>query len=168
MAELTLAHLKCLLKYDPDTGAWTRLVNRAGAKAGIRAEAPMLNGYRQVVVDRRHYLAHRLAWFYTHGVWPAGDIDHIDRNRSNNSLKNLRVVTRGQNITRAVRKIGKSGLRGAQRRGNRWRGVIGFDGENVHLGYFDTKELAHEAYLTAAKKLFGECAYSGREVAHGR
>lgn len=106
-------------------------------------------------------MAHRLAWFYIHGGWPADQIDHIDMIRDNNRIANLRIATMThQRANQHVRKDSKSGLKGVQKRcDNRWRARITFRGTVYNLGHsFETPEAAHAAYVKKAEELFGEFA----------
>jgi hypothetical protein len=162
---LTLSRLRSLLSYDPETGHFTRLVTRAkNAVAGDIAGTPHNCGYVMICVDRRPYLAHRLAVFYVTGAWPR-EVDHIDMNKSNNRWINLRVATRSQNRanTRA-RADNTHGCKGVTRQKKRWRPQIMVDGKRIQLGLFIRKEDAAKAYLLAAQKYFGEFA---RGADHG-
>lgn len=158
MTKLTLTQAKKLLKYDPETGLFTWAIARpCGVKPGDRAGHLLKDGYVKIIALKKNYLAHRLAWLLSHGEWPDGQIDHIDGNKSNNRLSNLRVATPSQNtFARIKRKPSKSGIRGVALVGNRWKAKIGKDGDLIHLGYFDTPEHARRAYVQAAEKLFGE------------
>lgn len=79
-------YLTSLLSYDADSGVFT---NTRGALAGTLHHS----GYRYIEINGKSYAEHRLAWFYCFGEWPEQQLDHIDRNRSNNSLDNLREVS---------------------------------------------------------------------------
>lgn len=154
MKLLDLARLKAELKYDPTTGDF----RRDGVIAGT-SWAHRNTRYRKISIDGQQYLAHRLAWFYMHGLWPAHEIDHINGNGSDNRIANLRQATRGENSTNSpAQKSNKIGLRGVHfhRGAKRYRAQICKNLKITHLGYFDTAEDAHAAYLTAAHKLHGE------------
>lgn len=89
-SDLTAERLKQVLHYDPLTGEFTRL---AGGSAGsVNGE-----GRLWIRVDTKRYLAHRLAWLYMTGIWPADQIDHRDMDRSNNAFSNLRECSYSQN-----------------------------------------------------------------------
>src|ERR1700738_4035243 len=97
--DLTAEHLRELLNYDPDTGEFRRRASRGGEAAGTLAGCPRRpGGYRIICVDRVIFLAHRLAWLHSYGVWPTKDIDHIDGDKTNNRIANLREATPAQNV----------------------------------------------------------------------
>lgn len=107
------------------------------------------------------YRAARLAWFYVHGAWPKHHIDHINGNRLDNRIANLRDIPRqanNQNIHRSF-KTNKTGFLGVDldKRSNRYRASIRHNGSNRTLGRFDTPEEAHEVYLNAKRLLHEGC-----------
>jgi hypothetical protein len=86
------------LDYDPDTGVFTWKPRPGDKKwnakhVGEVAGSIASGGYRQIMVDRKNYMAARLAWLYVHGEWPKNHIDHINRIRTDDRLVNLRDVT---------------------------------------------------------------------------
>ena len=112
----------------------------------------------------RHY-AHRLAWLFATGEWPKETIDHINGDRGDNRIANLRDVPRRINCEnqRKARSVNRVGLLGVSRAtGNRpgkpYTAFIGVRGKSVGLGYFPTAELAHEAYLAAKRRLHEGCS----------
>lgn len=94
--------------------------------------------------------AHRLAWFYVHGVWPTNEIDHINRNKSDNRIENLRDVTRTVN-QRNLPVWGIVPFRGVRTSKNRFQAQISINGRSKYLGSYKTAEAAHEAFLIACK-----------------
>lgn len=165
MAQQTIsqARLKALLNYDPDTGVFTWKVNRRptiriGDIAGCERR-----GYWVLKVDQHVYFSHRLAWLYVHGVWPTGDIDHINRIRDDNRLSNLRECSRAENCQNTTaRKSNTSGHKGvswvAQRQ--KWVAQIVINGKNVNLGRYSSIEdaiaarrAAEQAHYTHAPRL---------------
>lgn len=159
---LTATRLRELLSYDPETGDFTRLVGRSGprSRAGDVAGCENGQGYIRIYVDGIGYKAHRLAWLYVYGEMPP-ELDHINGNRSDNRIANLRSVTRAQNkMNCRTYKNCTSGLKGAtfNKRAQKWKAQIQRDGKKVGLGYFETAEAAHEAYAVAANALHGEFA----------
>ena len=117
-----------------------------------------MDGYWHVQIGSKLYLAHRLAWFYTRGGWPRDQIDHVDGNRANNRLSNLREATHTQNMqNRKINRNNKCGFKGVARvPSNRWRARIKVSNKSIHLGTFDTRAQAGEAYAEAADKYFGK------------
>jgi len=150
--------LKAHLRYDPETGHFTWLVKMRGpVEAGDRAGRPKPSGYLTIKFQQKDYYAHRLAFFYMTGAWPNVQIDHKNRDRSDNRWGNLRPAT------------------GTQNKGNTTghaRNTSGFKGVSLHvttglwrarlgkrtLGYCKTKEEAHAVYVAAAAEKFGEFA----------
>lgn len=163
-AKLTQVRLKELLHYDPETGVFAWLVSwpQAGIMSGdvaggISGDASKeLNGsgYWRIRVDGVRYRAHRLAWLYMTGDWPHGDIDHENRNRSDNRWINLRPATRVQNgHNRSPSKKNTSGTCGVWERNGRWVAMIRNHGKAVFYGMFYTKEDAVLAIEDARVRL---------------
>ena len=160
--ELTQERLQELLDYDPESGEFRWLVRarpnlREGEIAGCRARSE----YWCISVDGRMYRAHQLAWLYMKGEWGRPVIDHRDGNPLNNRWRNLRLSTRSENSANRPRDVSNtSGFKGVsfdRRRGN-WIARIRKDARDYFLGRFATAEEAHEAYVAAARLLFGEFA----------
>lgn len=107
-------------------------------------------------------MAHRLAWLYIYGEWPIDQLDHINRNTSDNRIENLREATQSQNnANRSANKSKKySPLKGVSfyPDSKRWTASIRINNKNRHLGCFDTAEEAHAAYVAEADQVFGEFA----------
>jgi hypothetical protein len=158
MANLTAERLKELYSYDRETGLFTRLTSRNGSLAGSVCNRVSAEGYVVFSVDGRPYKAHRLAWLYETGAWPKFQIDHKDGCRSNNRINNLREASGSQNkANEKLRKDNSSGFKGAKPHyGGKWQARIGINGKRVSLGYYATAAEAHEAYLAAARREFGE------------
>lgn len=153
---LSQTRLKELLTYDKDTGVFTWRRRRGGkAAVGRCAGARDFYGYVVIRLDGVLYKAHRLAWFYSHGVWPEENIDHINRDKSDNRLKNLRLAGQSLNMHNANRRAGSSGVVGvtwdAQRR--KWHARIKIDYVNKFLGRFDKKDAAIKAREEAVKNI---------------
>lgn len=160
MTELTATRLRELFHYGPFTGAFTRLQSRGSAAAGPVRGIVHPQGYLRFNVDGKIYFAHRLAWLYVHGVWPAGHVDHINGDPADNRIINLREVTRSMNQQnqRRARADSSTGFLGVRNyRGGRFKADIWTDGKTKHLGVFDTAEEAHQAYLQAKRELHPGC-----------
>jgi hypothetical protein len=161
MLQTTQARVKECLDYDPETGAFRWKIKPAGRnKIGSVAGGVSSSGYWCIALDGNRFGAHRLAWLYVHGVLPPADIDHINCDRLDNRLANLRLATRSENMRNSRGLPSASGLKGAHWRAHRkpWRSSIRKDGKRLHLGCFATAEEAHAAYTKAATKLHGEFA----------
>jgi hypothetical protein len=118
-------------------------------------------GYRGVGIDGQRYLEHRLVWFYVHGVWPADQIDHINGDRSDNRISNLREASQSQNNGNC-RKRGNnvSGYTGVfwNTRHAKWQAQIAMNGRNNYIGLFSDIEEAVAARKAAAKRIHGDFA----------
>lgn len=163
--QATQDRLKELLCYDPSTGVFIWKVDRGGmAKADTVAGTIPKGQYCIISIDSIVYPAHRLAWLYVHGEWPKDDIDHINNNRSDNRISNLREATRSQNLQNAsIMSNNTSGYKGVFwiKNKNRWSAQIKINGKRRRLGVFKTALDAHKAYCLAAKEGFGEFANYG-------
>lgn len=159
---LTAMRLREILRYDPETGLFTRLTDRGGRRAGEVAGSQRKDDRRiQIYVDNRNEMAHRLAWLYMTGEWPSEEVDHRDMNPSNNRWSNLRLASHSQNaMNRTKRSDNTTGLKGVYRhyKNGKFRAAIAANKKQYHLGVFDTREEAHAAYEAAAAKLHGEFA----------
>jgi hypothetical protein len=152
---ITQSDLKSVAHYDETVGLFTRTTSAGGFHIGTVMGKTDSYGYRQLTIKGCSYLAHRAAWLYVYGVWPSDEIDHIDGNRSNNAIANLRIVARkgnNQNIKRS-RITNAIGVLGVSKSGRRFTARINANGEQLHLGTFDTTEDAHDAYVTAKRSL---------------
>lgn len=160
--QLSQVELKRLLSYDPGTGIFTRLISwTKDYPVGSIAGRVDKDGYLRITVNRIVYSSHRLAWFYFYGVWPKGNIDHIDMNKKNNKISNLREDDLFENARNKDKLItNKSGYKGVAKntRCNTWRSTITANRKTIYLGSFSNKEDAAIAYDKAAIRLHGEFA----------
>jgi hypothetical protein len=157
---ITAEHLRELLEYDPVTGNFVWKVRHERVLAGAIAGGISSKGYRKIKIDGRAYSAHRLAWLYVYGEWPADQIDHINRQKADNRIANLRPATNAQNQANRLRRCdNNSGYRGVGHRGGRWQACIQLDGRNTCLGTFGTPEEASAAYHAAAVARYGKFAH---------
>ncbi len=153
---LSVKLLRELLHYDPQTGVFTWKVAVAQCIAiGDVAGGLRTDGYLAIKLAGKSYFAHRLAWRYVRGRWPKKHVDHWNGRRADNRFTNLREATKAQNAQN-VRKAyanNQSGFLGVGADKNRWRARIRIDGHLCSLGYFNTPEAAHAAYLAAKRQL---------------
>lgn len=113
------------------------------------------NGYRCISVKCKIYLAHRIVWLMIHGEFPTIQIDHINGNKLDNRISNLREATHKQNQQNKIKpqsdnKIGFLGVH--FNKSGKFRAQICVNKKNKHLGMFDTAKEAHEAYLKAKRQ----------------
>jgi HNH endonuclease len=162
---ITQARLKKLLRYNPKTGKFFwRVIASPDICIGDRA-GWLDNNYWRIKLNGKNYRAHRLAWLYVYGQFPDGNLDHKNRNPSDNRISNLRSASRGQNRANALSSNG-TGFKGVSKvkgmsHGNMWQADLQKDGKRTYLGVFSTPEAAHAAYCAAAKRLHGKFFHAG-------
>jgi hypothetical protein len=149
-----------IVSYDTETGDFTYRINKGIRKAGMKAGSLMTDGYWRLRLDGHEYRAHRLAWLYAYGVWPEMNIDHMNLNKLDNRLANLRLATVSQNTAnQSLSKKSTSGFKGVTlHAGGKWQASIKSMCKFYYLGLFENPEDAHAAYIAAAKELFGKFA----------
>jgi hypothetical protein len=161
-----LAGLEKVLRYDANTGLlyWTVSVLtfiQPGRLAGTLSSS----GYIVIRYNNKKYLAHRIAWYLHTKEDPATfQIDHLDNNKANNKVDNLRLATGAQNSYNATKKSGTlSQYKGVtfSARHSKWVSRIRANGKRRHLGYFTDELEAHQAYCLAAVEMHGEFANFG-------
>ena len=163
---LTQQRLLSLISYDPETGLFHRLWKSSHKRIGTKTT----RGYLAVGVDRRRYLLHRLAWLAHYGEWPAGEIDHINGNRSDNRIANLRTCTRTENLRnrhrpRSDSQSGIVGVGWSHQAGKWWAYIDTGTGKRTHLGLFVDKDEAARVRRAAELRYFGDFAPTYREAA---
>lgn len=153
---ITYKEVSALLEYNPTTGALTwKIDTNREAKAGHPAGCVVRRGYIRVGIKGKSYYAHRLAWLLHYGEWPAQEIDHIDHDRSNNKIDNLRAVDHRDNTkNQTLRKTNTSGVNGVCwfEREQRWVAYVYVAGKPTCLGYFTAFNEAVAARLAANKQ----------------
>ncbi|WP_390549878.1 HNH endonuclease [Qipengyuania sp. MTN3-11] len=150
------------MDYDPETGVMTwkscdefprQWNTRYAGKPAF--STPTARGYLQGSVDGQMLAGHRVAWAITHGAWPTHEIDHINGDRSDNRLINLRDIPHIQNQRNMIiNRSNTSGVMGVNyhKRDRRWRAFIEVRGKSVHLGNFKTINEAAAARKAAERK----------------
>lgn len=157
---ITQERLKEVLDYDPESGEFRWKANRKNAiPVGGVAGSTHRTGYRQIKIDGILHKSHRLAWLYMYGEMPTLSLDHIDGNKSNNRIANLRQATKSQNgYNQGRQRNNTTGYKGVTKSGNCWLAQIRNNGVPMRLGRFPSPELAYAAYCDAANKFHGEFA----------
>jgi hypothetical protein len=165
---LSQERLKELLSYDSETGIFTWRAPlskrvRIGAVAGSR----MSNGYQNIGVDGRRWLAHHLAWLYVHGEVPS-EIDHANRVRNDNRIANLRPCDRSSNahnLTKPSHGMTSKhkGVHWAKER-ELWTTQICLNKKRTFVGRYTDEDAAGAAYDWNAFQMFGEFAKLNGDV----
>jgi hypothetical protein len=122
----------------------------------VALASPHREGYHCGSVVGRKFLAHRVAWFKHYGAWPAGEIDHINHDRTDNRIQNLRVVSREQNsknLSTQTRRKGEPVGVYWYAPTSRWVVKINHNRRALHVGYFTDKAAAIAARKAAEQRL---------------
>lgn len=161
---ITQEELKKLLYYED--GELIYVIHPKGlAKKGDSAGTLQPNGYKQVMIKRKRYYLHRLIWLYHHGQFPKAPnvLDHINRDKTDSRIENLRVVDRRQNAWNTTidhRTKSKTGYRGVcyllDR--DRFLAYMYDEGKFIHIGHFMDPHTAAEAYNEKVQAIRGEYA----------
>ena len=164
--KLDHATLTRMLDYDPDSGVFRWRECGAKWKNPGDVAGCFSRGYWIIGINRTRYFAHRLAWFYVNGRWPVHELDHINLDRSDNRITNLREATHSLNMRNVkIRKHNSTGFKGVillrptelnRMKRDRYVARIIVDGKMIYLGNFDTPEQAHAAYAEASLKYHGK------------
>ena len=153
--------LKALLDYDPLTGLFTRKVSHNRWIAGSVAGFKNTDGYIDAGVDGNYYGTHRLAWLYVYGDSIEQEIDHINGDKCDNRICNLRPATKSINAQnkRAARVDSASKILGVSwhKAAKKWVAQIQVSGKKTHLGSFSEIDDAKDAYITAKRQLHIGC-----------
>ena len=147
-SSLTQERLKSLYQYHPETGLFTHLTNSRVRKIGDIVGMTRKDGYMQTKVDKHFYVLHRLAWLYVYGEWPKYEIDHINRQRNDNRIVNLRDIKRSENNRN--KPLGKNNVSGHSgiswsTKSKKWCVKFNFDCYVHHVGFFANLDDAVEA-----------------------
>lgn len=143
--ELTQERLKEVLHYDPETGLFTNLTQRANCvKIGALAGSIHHEGYISIRIDGFSYGAHRLVWLYVYGDFPKNQIDHINQVKDDNRIVNLREANSSANKQNVgLQKNNSSGYKGVtfNKKSGKWVVQLKINGKNMYFGHYcDLKE----------------------------
>ena len=145
---------------DPITGKiyWKEDQNQR-VKSGNEAGSARTGGYRTVMINNSSYRVHRIIWAMFYGKYPDDVIDHINGDKTDNRVVNLRDISFKHNCQNKVRPniTNKSGVLGIYKAGSKYRASISLNNKNKILGTFHTKEEAHDAYITAKRVMHPGC-----------
>jgi hypothetical protein len=154
---LTFAEADAALRYDSETGRIFWKIGRQGARLGKEAGCFNHDGYAKIQVNGVVYQSHRLAWLLHHGRWPNGFLDHINRDRSDNRIANLREADRSLNMHNKDKRCAKGLPSGVRLRGDSWSAQINVGTTTVMLGLWKDYRKAGEAYRIAERMIFDGC-----------
>jgi HNH endonuclease len=154
---LTTERLRELLEYDKDTGVFTHKIKKGFTRVGIVAGCTNNIGYQVINVLKTIHLAHRLAWLYVYGEHPIYCIDHINGDRLDNRIVNLRDIPKAQNHQNIKGPIssntsGHLGVHFSKRR-NAFIAQIALNQKRIYIGQFKTIDDASAAYLNAKRMM---------------
>ena len=153
-----------LLDYNPKTGIFTWAISRSSRaiKGGVAGRISN-RGYRQIGISikskEKVISAHRLAYFICNNKLPNEAVDHINGDKLDNRIINLRSCTLQQNqFNRGCQSNSTSGFKGVSwyKRAKKWQSQIQKNGKGIHLGYFSTPKEASDVYQAKARELYGE------------
>lgn len=156
---ITQAEIKERLNYNPKTGIFIWIKPnpmakkmKAGDVAGTKSKR---DGYIRIKFNGKSYLAQRLAFLWMEGRFPKHQMDHDDRDRSNNKWDNLGELTLGKNLrNKSLYKNNSSGTNGIyfEEKSGKWRARIRVNNKMIHLGRFIEKDNAIKARKEAELK----------------
>ena len=160
--------LKSHVHYDKHTGIFTRVKDHIKKKylAGSVTGVSRPDGYFQIMIDGKIFLAHRLAWLYEFGEVPSKNIDHINGDKKDNRISNLRSVTQSVNLQNQRKAkgnrthskfLGVSLANKGSCKEKPYQARIVVNSKAIYLGTFDTEENAHKAYILAKRKYHEGC-----------
>lgn len=158
---LTQARLKEILHYNQETGEFTNILKRINAGEIGSTAGCIDHFYLRISVDGKLYYCHRLAWLYMTGEFPCSKIDHKNGARSDNSWKNLRLVSHKKNLEniRKPYKNNKSGFLGVSysKTMKKFEACLRHNYKTLHLGYFELPIDAYNRYLEVKREIHEGC-----------
>ena len=158
--KMDISLLKQVLSYDPETGylVWIKKPCKnkmIGEFAGHKSK----NGYLQIGFNNKLHYGHRIAWALFYNEQPPKMIDHINGDRTDNRICNLREASNAENVRNKIKTSRNStGYKGVSYhvKNKKYVASIGFNMKSIYIGSFNTAEEAHAAYCKKATELHGE------------
>lgn len=153
---LSQEDIKAILDYDPGTGVFRWKIQQSNSIKSGDVAGYIDDGYRKISIFGAEYKAHRVAWVWMTGEWPVDQVDHRNRDRSDNRWSNLRQATTAENKqNQKIYKNNTSGLTGVtfDKKSKKWLARIGVCGVRKYLGSFDDASSAFAAYTVAKASL---------------
>lgn len=156
---LTQEELKRNLDFSPETGIFTWILSKKGTKIGDIAGSNS-RGYIRIRLNKKSYFSHRLAWLWVNGEFPKKQIDHIDKNKSNNRIINLREVSRSENACNVNPPANNtSGFKNVHlHKCGKYVVRIKRDSKTYNLGYYKTAEEANIIAIEGRRNIHKEYA----------
>ncbi|EQC4020314.1 TPA: HNH endonuclease signature motif containing protein [Enterobacter hormaechei] len=171
MKTIDINWLKSIIFYNPLTGEFfwksrdrkeftsDRIFKSWNSTYSGKKCGSLTNKYLTIRIKNSLFYCHRLAWAIHFGEWPENDIDHINMDKTDNRISNLRMTSRGQNMSNmAATRANTSGFIGVYwaKRECKWVAGITINYKFQHLGYFDDPIKAAHAYNEACINANGE------------
>ena len=158
----THQQVRGFLDYSQKTGLFTWRERSGSFKrslVGKIAGTAHLSGYWTISILGTKWLAHQLAWLHHYGTWPTSYVDHVNLDKRDNRIANLRLASFAENSANSsVRSDNTSGHRGVfyDKQRQRWVVLITKDGIRKQLGSFKDKNQAAEIHALMAAQVFGD------------
>ncbi|RJK66700.1 hypothetical protein CMV60_10425 [Serratia marcescens] len=161
LREFNFELAKSTISYDCNTGCFTWLVSKGGAKKGSQAGCIDNEGYIRVTLNGNYAKGHVLAWFLHYGILPDGIIDHINTIKGDNRISNLRIASASDNQrNKGLQRNNTSGAKGVwwNKRERKFVAQGYIKGVRKHIGSFRSLDEAKDAYCKWAEVHYGEFA----------
>lgn len=161
---ITHEELIQVMTYDPQTGVFSWNKKRNGIRNMDNAGCVTKRGYVNIYINYKKYLAHRLAWFYVYGEWPSKQIDHINGDKSDNRISNLRLANGSENqLNRWIDSRNTSGIKGVcwHKNNKKWQASASLGGKEYYLGQYVNIKDAEKAVVDFREKHHGEFCNHG-------
>lgn len=157
----SLSYLRRILRYEPETGYLFWRERRNGVNIHKPAGNVNQKGRAVIKIDGKTYQQSIVIWFYMTEYWPSLEIEHQNKQKTDNRWNNLREATRSENMANSpVQARSRTGLKGVtiHSQSGKFVANIRVNYKLIYLGIYETKEEAGAAYERAALKYFGSFA----------